>query len=114
MWVKIACGGMQKDLLIGIVYISPINSSYTTNVLNNVFVTWEILEEEITKFKDNYNICLSGDFNARTGLLHDFILNDEDKYLDLPFCYTLDEEFDFREGWGRGPPILNFNLVYYW
>ena len=84
MWIKIACSGMEKDLLLGVIYISPINSTYTTNKLKDVYETWEILEEEIIKFKDIYNVCLSGDFNARTGLLCDYIVNDDTIYTDLP------------------------------
>ena len=82
-----------------------------TNTLKNVFETWEILEEEITKFKDIYNICLSGDFNARTGLLHDFILNDENKYLDLPFCYNVDEEFIPRNNCDKKINVFGNKLI---
>ena len=92
MWIRIACSGMEKDLLLGVIYISPINSSYTTNKLKDVYETWEILEEEIIKFKDIYNVCLSGDFNARTGLLCDYIVNDDTIYTDLPINYNLDME----------------------
>ena len=90
IWAKINRRGAGKDLLIGIVYISPINSSYTNNVLPNQYKTWEILEDEIMKFKSIYNICLLGDFNARTAKLLDYIVNDDDRYVDIPVDYIMD------------------------
>ena len=90
MWARLNLAGCKKDLLVGIVYISPINSSYTKNVLDSPFKTWEILNEELTKFKLLYNVCLVGDFNARTGTLPDYVVNDDDKHVDLPLNYSVD------------------------
>ena len=64
MWARIKLRGAKKDFLLGIVYISPMNSSYTKNVLSNPFRTWEILEDEIAKYKSAFNISVIGDFNA--------------------------------------------------
>ena len=69
MWVKIKLKGSAKDFLLGVVYISPINSTYTKNILSNQFRTWEILEEELAKFKPLFNVSIVGDFNDRTGML---------------------------------------------
>lgn len=74
LWAKLRCIG--KELLIGVVYISPINSTYTTNVLEHEYETWDILIDEVANFRNRYKICLIGDFNARTGEKPDFIAND--------------------------------------
>ena len=47
LWARIKCSGDHKDVLRGTVYISPLNSSYSKNVLVNHFKTWEILSEEL-------------------------------------------------------------------
>ena len=82
LWTKLKCVG--KDLLIGVVYISPVNSSYTVNVLQHEYETWDILIDEITKFRHKYQLCLTGDFNARTGAKPDFIVNDGVAFHDFP------------------------------
>ena len=68
LWARLKCTGKGKDLLLGTVYISPFNSSYSKNILVNQFKTWDILMEELAVFKSKYNVCLV-DFNARTGTL---------------------------------------------
>ena len=89
LWAKINREG-AKDFLLGIIYITPINSSYTKNILDNANETWDILEEEISRYKPLYNVSLLGDFNSRTAKLPDYIVNDDNKYLDLPLDYTVD------------------------
>ena len=97
MWVRIMCQNSDKDFLLGIVYISPINSSYTKNVLANQFRTWEILTDELAKYQDKFRIGLLGDFNARTGLLTDTIVNDDVQYTCLPDDYTIDLDIIERQ-----------------
>ena len=92
MWAQIKRAGQTKHLILGIVYISPITSTYTRNVLSNLFMTWEILLEEIAHFRSMFDICLVGDFNARTSSFPDYIVNDDDKYTDLPVSYSCDVE----------------------
>ena len=92
MWAKIKRAGLTKHLLLGIVYISPITSTYTRNVLSNPFMTWEILMDEIAQFRSIFDICLVGDFNARTSSFPDYIVNDDDKYIELPINYSCDVE----------------------
>ena len=92
MWVKIRqTQGDNRDLLLGIVYVSPINSTYTKNILSDPFLTWDILRDELCHFKDKYNVCLVGDFNARTETLPDYITHDDDTYVDLPTTYSIDK-----------------------
>ena len=97
MWVRIMCQNSDKDFLLGIVYISPTNSSYTKNVLANQFRTWEILTDELAKYRDKFRIGLLGDFNARTGLLTDTIVNDDVQYTCLPDDYTIDLDIIERQ-----------------
>ena len=101
MWARIKCRNSDRDFLLGIVYISPINSSYTKNVLINQFRTWEILTDEIAKYKDKYRIGLLGDFNARTGLLADMIINDDVHHNSLPDDYTIDLDIIERQNCDR-------------
>ena len=96
MWVKIKRFGSPKHLMLGIVYISPITSTYTQNVLGNPYRTWEILGEEIAQYKTQFDICLVGDFNARTSSLDDYIMNDDDKYVSLPVNYACDSQLGKR------------------
>ena len=43
MWAKIERSGNVNDVILGIVYVSPINSTYTKNVLSSPFETRRIL-----------------------------------------------------------------------
>ncbi len=90
LWSKIKCSDGGNDFLLGTVYISPLNSTYSKNVLCNQFKTWEILTEEIAFYKSKYRIGLVGDFNARTGILPDYIINDDGRYVGLPDNYIPD------------------------
>ena len=58
--------------VIGVVCISPNNSTHTKGLTQPV---WDIIEEELLQFVDNEQIILIGDFNARTGSLPDYIVN---------------------------------------
>ena len=69
IWVKIDKNILQldKDILLCACYIPPSHSSYfNPDTLPN-------LENEINLFKKDYFVVLVGDFNARTGVQHDFI-----------------------------------------
>ena len=97
LWIRIHSNHNQNhacnNLTLGVVYISPANSSYT---INNAATgpgyqtTWEILQCELEKYKADSNICLIGDFNSHTGTLDDFIRNDDDKFTDVPTWYNED------------------------
>ena len=52
---------MRQDVIFGIVYIPPENSIYCTGD------PFSEMENKILNYSANYeNICLVGDFNART------------------------------------------------
>ena len=59
----------EKDLYLCLVYISLETSTHQSS-RNNI---WNLLEEEISKFSITGHILLTGDFNARTGLLPDYV-----------------------------------------
>ena len=93
MQIRIKGSGGENDFLLGVVYISPIESTYTTNVLINQFRTWEILTEELANFRSEYRIGLIGDLNVRTGLLSYLVVNDDDQFSNnLQTDYLPDQE----------------------
>ena len=71
-----------SDVYLGVVYISPKNSSYTANSVESP--TIEILEKEITEYQKVGRVLLMGDFNARTGTKPDYICNDDDVFAPTP------------------------------
>ena len=58
--------------MVGVVYVSPIDSSYI-GIKQDIF---DIIELEYSKYVNNHDIFLCGDFNARTSNLLDFITDE--------------------------------------
>ncbi len=90
LWVKVDKVGfdMNRDLYICSSYLIPEKSS---------IFSWKdidvcsLLEQDVARYSKLGNIHLGGDLNSRTGLLKDFINNDDrDKNLQLPGDYTPD------------------------
>ena len=52
----------DKNLIIGGIYNSPINSSYTKSNDSDIF---EEIQNKIMNFSQNNYVLLGGDFNAR-------------------------------------------------
>ena len=50
----------------------------------------------VAVFKSQYRVGIVGDFNARTGTLPDYIINDEGRYVGLPDDYVTDAEISNR------------------
>ena len=67
-------------------YISPETSTHQLS-RNNI---WNLLEDEISNFSNTGHILLTGDFNARTGLLPDYVSHDSDLHVALPPDYSVD------------------------
>lgn len=84
-WIKISkqFHGLDKDILIGNVYIPPQDSRFFNDD------EFEFFEQEIASAcsRDDY-VCILGDFNAQTGELADFTSADN----------FLAEYFHFDEG----------------
>ena len=62
----------NKKLMVGVVDVPPIDSSYI-GIKQDIF---EIIELEYSKYVNNHDIFLCGDFNARTSNLPDFITDE--------------------------------------
>jgi exonuclease III len=88
MWFKLnkLFFGLPEDLYICIVYVSPLTSAYSQR-RDDIFT---LIESDISKLSSSGNILIMGDFNARTSLEPDFIINDTSKYLNMPTSYVAD------------------------
>ena len=67
---------LERDLILGAVYISPEDSTIYNSCEKGEF---RLLEEKICKIIDRYenvDMMLSGDFNCRAGELDDFSVNE--------------------------------------
>ena len=62
----------DKKLMVGVVYVPPIDSSYI-GIKQDIF---DIIELEYSKYVNNHDIFLCGDFNAHTSNLPDFITDE--------------------------------------
>lgn len=69
LWFEISkrFTNLEKNLLVGIVYISPENSKYSCR---DSFSMIELEMQELSA--DDKQVILTGDFNARTGTVVDF------------------------------------------
>ena len=71
LWVEITNASLCYD--IGLFYMPCENSKFWHREL------FDLIEEEVTQHRyANENVIILGDFNARTGLLSDFVSLDED------------------------------------
>ena len=90
IWLKVKKEYLnaEKNLIIGGIYNSPINSTYTRR---NNYDIFEKIQEKIMSFSENNYVLMGGDFNARVGNMQDFIdENDEDiEILNLPENYQI-------------------------
>ena len=90
IWLKLKKEKLNasKDLIIGGIYNSPINSSYSKKNTNDIF---EIIQEKIMYYSQNNHVMIGGDFNARTGNIQDIIIEDENdiETLSLPPNYEI-------------------------
>ena len=67
-------------------YVSPETSCLPASREN----LWNILEEEIAIYSTLGNVVLTGDFNARTSSLPDYIENGVDQFIPVPSNYRVD------------------------
>ncbi len=74
----------KKDLFLCVAYISPASGQPTcTSFLQ--------LERDLARLSKLGEICVSGDLNARTGILKDYICNDQtNKYIQNYNNYSRD------------------------
>ena len=110
-WVKMNKDffGLSKDLYICVMYFPPCASAYTKRLEYDIL---DILDKDITKFKDHGDILLCGDLNARTGSQPDAIFEDDKLYLPLGDNYSIDKNITKRMSKdstvdGRGKQLLD-------
>jgi len=74
LWIKLSANyfGFDKDLYMCLIYITPETSTHQSS-RNSL---WNILKEEIANFSTTGHILLTGDFNACTGSLPDYVNHD--------------------------------------
>ena len=68
-WIKLSkqCTGNDNELLIGTVYVPPMNSRFYSDE------TYELFENDIADMCNRYpHLYLFGDFNAQTAELQDY------------------------------------------
>jgi hypothetical protein len=92
LWIRIdkTCFSLANDLYVGIVYISPENSSiWNTRDID----PFAILENDIMNFITKGDVIIGGDFNARIGtkpgILQHCEINRDDPYDHMPVDETL-------------------------
>ena len=92
MWLKIEQKyfGIDKDLYICACYLPPDGSKVYIRGSNSVD-HFSMLEEDIIKYKCKGNVLLTGDFNSRTGTLHDYIEADDMNYIHDDLINQCDE-----------------------
>ena len=90
IFIKISEEIMNRPTIFGAIYLPPEGSSqYQSHETNGVI----ILEDMMYKIKAEYpdhDFILSGDFNARTQTLKDYIIDDDVKYIPGTDDYVSD------------------------
>ena len=80
LWFKLnkSLFHLPQDVLFGIVYVPPENSKYCIGDPFNE------IENELLDFSTNFeNVCIIGDWNARTCEEHDYIITNFDTFSDF-------------------------------
>ena len=90
MWVclKKSFFQLEEDIYVCFIYVPSVNSTFTNSQENNSF---ELLENDVCKFKSKGRVVLMGDFNSQTSTSPDFNVTDDDKYTPVPEQYNNDE-----------------------
>ena len=73
--------GFTNDIVFGVVYLPPIDSKRHERKSD---LNFDSLEDVLLDLRTSYstaNFLISGDFNARSGTEHDFILDDSYDYI---------------------------------
>ena len=86
VWIKFEKKffNLTKDLYQCFSYAPPLNSPYTQSLDYDVL---ETLENDISKYKNDGNIIVGGDFNGKTDRELDFVLDSNDEHspvMDIP------------------------------
>ena len=101
---------LDKDLYIGTIYNSPINSTFTKKQDLDFYHN---LLEKLTTFSRKDYIIIGGDFNSRTGTLNDHVNESENdsNYIYLPQEYDFDKFTKTRNNQDIHTNLYGENLV---
>ena len=86
LWLKLEKQffSFDKDVFLCVAYIPPVAGQ-------SISTAFSQMERDIARFSKLGEIFLSGDFNARTGTLKDYICDDQpDKYIQNSNDYSID------------------------
>ena len=85
----------EKDIYVCFIYAPPASSPYTNSLDYDIFQT---LENDISKYSNDGNIILAGDFNAKTCVANDFVsdVNDKHSPVNNMDTYSFDEPLKRR------------------
>lgn len=91
LWIHIDKKYLGFDFILGAVYLPCEGSIHHTNEV------FDLLAQDLVHLKGKYDVpfCLTGDFNARTGLLDDFMVI-EDVISDLTGFVASNDNNDFQ------------------
>jgi exonuclease III len=92
----------SEDIFIGAAYISPQHSSYT---VAQETPAWDFIRNDVEKFGRRGKVIVIGDLNTRSGDCADFILHDDDQYMQVPDSYETDEAFVFKSRRNMDPTV---------
>ena len=89
VWLKLSRDftGSEHDVYFCVCYIPPENSSVYSNVNSPMYNRdyFDVLNNDICRYSEKGIVFLTGDLNARTGLLHDQISDIKlNRFVDLP------------------------------
>lgn len=88
VWLKLSSlfFKIPRDIYLGGVYIPP---EYSTFYQNNPDDPYTLLENDVIKYGSLGDIIITGDFNARTGELHDYLeVQDSTIHNNIPIAST--------------------------
>ena len=72
---------------------------------------WNSFESEVIEFSTKGSILISGDMNARTGMLCDYVRNDSDIPIPFPLSYIIDEDEFQRTSMDLSTNVQGRNLL---
>ena len=105
IWIKLKTSNHSSDnIFIGTYYVSPENQKNKNDIS-----LFNILNEEVNKFKCKGSIFIMGDFNGRTAMQSDFIQGDKfDDNSEIPLKEPLPRNSEDRKSNARGLDLLDF------
>ena len=92
IWISFEDPVLQVSTYCCFCYVTPESSIMSSNERSQ----WSTIEFEVIKFLAKGPVIVCGDFNARTGTTYDFIQEDSDLPINLPYGYVIDKSIKPR------------------